>query len=744
MFEFLFKYTRADYARSEMVYASEWPQWLMLAIAVIAVVAIGAGLYQRRRGAAGQQLLAVGVLQLAVLAVVMWVLLQPTLTTEKVREGENTVALVLDRSSSMAYGAPVSRFQTAMQSLAGVVENEDAPEFAVRHYELGATAETVTSFVESTPADSATSIADSLLVILAEARFNPLAAVVLSSDGADTAGGLGADELAEIAAFGVPVHTIGVGRSRIPEDVELADVTVPDRALPGSTVSARVTIQHDAPGDVNVKVYDGDDLLQLVPVELGADTSSTTAWIEVDLDAAGPHQLSFSVDGDATEQELRNNSRSTLIDVANQQYRVLYYEGEPRWEYKFMRRAVGNDEDLGIATLLRVSPNKFYRQGIDTPQQLEAGFPTSRDELFVYDALIIGSVEAASLSVEQQEMIRDFVSERGGSLLMLAGPNGLGNGGWGQSAIADVLPARLPATSTDSFRRTKASVLLTPQGASDQMLRFAADADDNRAAWGELPQVADYQLTGSLKPAAITLLNVDTEVGQIPLLMTQPFGRGHAYILASGGTWRWQMSMPLEDQKHETFWRQVLRGLVASAPENISLVADGSAGNADISLRAEFRDDAFRPVDDIAVTAVASHVRGESYSIAMQPGADESGVFVGKLTPPQSGTWYFEAVAERNGEPIAVSRTSILHESGQAEHFGFRKNAGLLQRLSESTGGQYFEADDLSALPELLRYSSSGITETEYRAIWDAPAIFLLLLLLKGSEWMLRRRWSSI
>ena len=744
MFEFLFKYTRADYARSEMVYASEWPQWLMFAIAVIAVVAIGAGLYQRRRGAAGQQLLAVGVLQLAMLAVVMWVLLQPTLTTEKVREGENTVALVLDRSSSMAYGAPVSRFQTAMQSLAGVVENEDAPEFAVRHYELGATAETVTSFVESTPADSATSIADSLLVILAEARFNPLAAVVLSSDGADTAGGLGADELAEIAAFGVPVHTIGVGRSRIPEDVELADVTVPDRALPGSTVSARVTIQHDAPGDVNVKVYDGDDLLQLVPVELGADTSSTTAWIEVDLDAAGPHQLSFSVDGDATEQELRNNSRSTLIDVANQQYRVLYYEGEPRWEYKFMRRAVGNDEDLGIATLLRVSPNKFYRQGIDTPQQLEAGFPTSRDELFVYDALIIGSVEAASLSVEQQEMIRDFVSERGGSLLMLAGPNGLGNGGWGQSAIADVLPARLPATSTDSFRRTKASVLLTPQGASDQMLRFAADADDNRAAWGELPQVADYQLTGSLKPAAITLLNVDTEVGQIPLLMTQPFGRGHAYILASGGTWRWQMSMPVEDQKHETFWRQVLRGLVASAPENISLVADGSAGNADISLRAEFRDDAFRPVDDIAVTAVASHVSGESYSIAMQPGVDESGVFVGKLTPPQSGTWYFEAVAERNGEPIAVSRTSILHESGQAEHFGFRKNAGLLQRLSESTGGQYFEADDLSALPELLRYSSSGITETEYRAIWDAPAIFLLLLLLKGSEWMLRRRWSSI
>jgi len=86
----------------------------------------------------------------------------------------------------------------------------------------------------------------------------------------------------------------------------------------------------------------------------------------------------------------------------------------------------------------------------------------------------------------------------------------------------------------------------------------------------------------------------------------------------------------------------------------------------------------------------------------------------------------------------------MLYESGQAEHFGFRKNRGLLQRISEATGGRYFEPDDLSGLPDLLRYSSAGITETEYRSVWDAPAIFLLLLLLKSGEWLLRRRWSTI
>ena len=160
-------------------------------------------------------------------------------------------------------------------------------------------------------------------------------------------------------------------------------------------------------------------------------------------------------------------------------------------------------------------------------------------------------------------------------------------------------------------------------------------------------------------------------------------------------------------------------------------------------MRAEFRDDGFRPVDDVGVVAVASHESGETLTIGLVPG-EEPGVFTGRLAPPQPGTWYFEAVAERDGEPVAVGRVSLLHEAAQSEFFGIRMNAGLLQRLSTATGGRYFEAGNLDGLSDLLRYSSSGITETEYRAIWDAPIIFLLLLALKGGEWLLRRRWGTI
>ena len=509
-------------------------------------------------------------------------------------------------------------------------------------------------------------------------------------------------------------------------------------------MTARVAIRHDREGEARIRVYDGDELLATEAVQLPANTTATTAKVNLDLRDAGYHRLQFSVDGVDTEPELRNNVRSTLVKVEEQQFRVLYFEGEPRWEYKFMRRALDPDGDIRVVSLLRVSPNKFYRQGLESAEQLEAGFPATRDELFAYDALIIGSVEAASLSEEQQQIIGDFVSERGGSLLMLAGPNGLGNGGWGQSAIADLLPSRLPPSSVDSFVRTKASVQLTPQGADTGMLRLAATAEENRTVWANLPEVADYQATGNMKPAAMTLLNVVTETGRQPLLVTQPFGRGHVYVLATGGTWRWQMSSPLEDQSHEIFWRQFMRALVASAPPGVSLSANDSHSATEVQLRAEFRDDAFRAVDGIHVSAVVSHEDGDTFTMDLLPSQDDAAVHVADAPLSETGTWYVEAIAERDGEAIHVARTSVYSESEQAEYFNIRRNPALLRRLSDATGGQYFEPGDLGALPDLLRYSNAGITEQILRPVWDAPALFLLLFVVKFGEWLLRRRWRTI
>ncbi len=715
-------------------------------LAILAVVAAGGITYilvRRFRTASIPQLLVVWVLQLAMVAVVLVVLLQPALKTEQLKPGENTIALVVDKSESMAYGDSTSRFDRAIAAL-GDVMSGDTTGVTAQRYTLSGSESRTESFADETPDGAVTSIANSLVGIIDGARAQSLAAVILASDGIDTTGGLSAEELAEIAAFGVPVHTIGIGRDRVPEDLELAQVIAPQRALPDSTVATRVAIRHDREGEARVRVYDGDNLLATEAVTLLANATTTTARIEIDLRDAGYHQLQFSVDGIDTEPELRNNERSVLVRVEQQQFNVLYFEGEPRWEYKFLRRALDPEGDIRLATLLRVSPNKFYRQGLESADELEEGFPATRDELFAYDALIIGSVEAASLTSEQLEIVREFVSERGGSLLMLAGPNGLGNGGWGQSAIADLLPARLPSSGVDTFARVKSNVRLTIQGADAEMLRLAETPAQNVEAWRQLPEIADYQALGSLKPAAVSLLDVVTDSGSQPLLVTQPFGRGHVYILATGGTWRWQMSMPLEDQSHETFWKQFMRALVSSAPEGVSLAADAGHGESGIRLRAEFRDDAFRPMDDISVSAVISHEDGESFTVALPPSPDAAGVFIADVSLGASGSWFFEAIAERNGEVAHVARASAYSESGQSEYFNLRRNAALLRRLSDATGGRYFEPEDMSELPDLLRYSSVGITEQILRPVWDAPIVFVFLLSLKFGEWLLRRRWRTI
>ena len=740
MFEFLFKYPRQDYARSELVFTADWPAWLPWSLLALAVAGIAWVLLRRRHNATAAQLVAVGMLQLALITLVLLVLLQPALRTEQLKPGENVVALVADSSASMGYGQGATRLEVARDNLLAAVAGSDVTPL---YFSLAAGADALANLAALQPGGEATAIGDSLVDIIGGARSQSLAAVVLASDGADTTGGVSADQLAEIAAFGIPVHTIGVGRDRIPEDIELVQVVAPDKALPNSTVTARVAIRHDVAGEARVRVYDGDELLATELVRLPENVSMTTVPISIDLRNPGYHRLQFSVAGPGEEPELRKKELSALVKVEEQQFRVLYFEGEPRWEYKFLRRALDPEGDIRLATLLRVSPNKFYRQGLDSAEQLEGGFPSERDELFAYDALIIGSVEAASLSEAQLQLIADFVSERGGSLLMLAGPNGLGNGGWGQSAIADLLPTRLPPSSVDSFERIKAPAALTPQGADAAMLRLTS-GDDNGDAWARLPEVANYQATGNLKPAAMSLLSVKTSTGTQPLLVTQPYGRGHVYVLATGGTWRWQMSMPVEDLSHETFWRQLLRALVGTAPPGISLSVDADHGDAAVRLRAEFRDESFLPLDNIGVSAVVSHEDGSAYTVDMLPDPGDAGVFTTEAALDKSGSWYFEAIAERDGEAVHVARASVYSESEQAEHFNLRLDAALLQRIADATGGSYFRAGNLDGIADLLRYSSAGITEQLLRPVWNAPAVFLLLLILKLGEWLLRRRWRTI
>jgi uncharacterized membrane protein len=687
------------------------------------------------------QLGILGTLQLLMVALALFVLWQPALVNERLLPGENTVAIMLDTSASMALtDGDTTRMVQAQALLTPEALTDLSEAYTLLPYSFAETADSMTSFTELPEPGTASNLGQSILQTLRQASSSSLGAVILISDGADNTGTIAQNELNEIAGFGVPIHTVGMGRELIPEDLELEEVVLPTKALAGTTLTARVNIRHDQAGIARIKVYDGDTFLTTEEVELSAEQNSTTAFIDIEVPEPGQLDLRFTLDPINGERVLANNSRASVVDVPEDKYRILYVEGEPRWEYKFLQRALGDDPSIQLSTLLKVTPNKYYRQGIDGPDQLAEGFPTMREALFDYDALIIGSMQVAEFTVEQQEMIRDFVSERGGSLMMIAGLNGLGLGGWGESLVGEVLPSRLSLSDAE-FIREKAPVILTDSGRLAPMLKFSDSDTENSQLWTELPEVADYQKLGPLRPAATTLLEINVAGRNQPLLVTQPYGRGQSYILATGGTWRWQMSLPLEDMRHETFWRQLGRNLVANSPRPFELSA--TVANEDIVVRAAVRDPEDEANQGLAITAVASSDTGELINVELLPVAGQPGVYQSSFSPASNGLYAIEAITRKGEELVSSTRTAARFDQGQ-ETFDIRQNRALLQRISSVTGGQYWTPAQWNEIAPAIAYSSAGITEQQISFLWDAPFFFLLLLALKTTEWLLRRSWRVI
>ena len=308
------------------------------------------------------------------------------------------------------------------------------------------------------------------------------------------------------------------------------------------------------------------------------------------------------------ETNRANNAVTRLVNVVNDKRRILYVEGEPRWEYKFIRRAEDDDRVVQIVSMLRTTENKIYRQGIDDPNELADGFPSKPEDLFGYQALIIGSVEAGYFTPAQQDLIREFVDRRGGGLLFLGGRFALSDGGWGGSSLADLLPTILP-THKNTFHRVPATVQLTPAGEDSLITRLIDDPARNGERWKTLPYLMDYQEPGTPKPGATVLAEMKAGGREMPLLVTQNFGRGRTALMATSGTWRWQMSLPLGDTSHTMFWQQLLRWLVADTPSQVVATVPSQMlfDDGHVKLSADVRDKEYLPAPDATVEA---HILG--------------------------------------------------------------------------------------------------------------------------------------
>jgi uncharacterized membrane protein len=755
MFEFFFKYSRATYERAELVFASGWPIWLLVALTVAGAVVVGVTIWQRRAGLGVVRGVVLGTLQTALIAAVLVLLWRPALVTQTLRPQENSVAVLLDTSGSMLYGdGDESRLQQAVDSMTDSALPALESQFEVNLFSFAGELVELSSLEQVPAPGPVTHVGESLLNVLRGAQSGAVAAVVLVSDGADNSADFDQAKIAEIASFGVPIHTVGVGAETMPNDLELEDVQLPSIGLPGSTVSAQVSIRHSGAALAQLKVYDGEAILAAETIQLPGSSGVTTRWVDIDVGAAGVRDLKFALDPLPAETNVINNSRMRPMEVPEQRRHILYIEGEPRWEYKFIRRAIDENPAVRVASLLKTTPNKFYRQGVESPDELVNGFPTEELELFRYDALMIGSFEAAALTPAQHDMIREFVSRRGGSLLMLGGRRGITDGGWGPTSVAEVLPVRLPELDAPSFVREPAQAMLAQAGLLSAMTRLEADDKANQAAWEGLPSLADFQTLGELKPGAETLLEAQFGGETRPLLVHQRYGAGNAYVLATGGTWRWQMQLPHQDQRHETFWRQFLQAAATTAPQPVTLTSDRVfyGDESTVVLRAEVRDKSYQPATAATVKLEVSDGMGPPTTVDMTPVAGERGLYEAVYETTHSGVFRFEAVATaataageaETPEELGRARFAVRRDDGVIEHYRVAQNRPLLERLATATGGRYFAVSDVSRLPEAVSFSEAGSVERQVLDLWNIPLAFLLLLLLKSAEWLVRLYWGRL
>jgi uncharacterized membrane protein len=411
---------------------------------------------------------------------------------------------------------------------------------------------------------------------------------------------------------------------------------------------------------------------------------------------------------------------------------------------RFSRRAIADDQNLQLVTLQRTAENKYLRLDIDPAGvELAAGFPKTREELFAYSGIVLGSVEASSFNADQLRMIAEFVDVRGGGLLLLGGPHSFAEGGYTGTPIAEVMPVVLDKAGTGLAHL---KVHPTRAGEAHAVTQLGDTEEASAERWKTMPQLTTVNLIEAVKPGATTLLSAtDDRRRERVALAFERYGRGKSIAFPVQDSWLWRMhaSMRVDDHTHENFWRQLLRWLVDGVPDCVEArpVSDRVEPGQPVTLTADVVDPRFVELNDANVVARVSGPDGKTQTVLLQWTGEHNGQYRGTFTTSQAGWYEAKVDASRADKSVGSAVAHVRTAPDDAEYFDAAMHAPLLQRIAQETGGHFYKADAMASLPDDLKYSGRGVTAVEERELWHMPILLLSLVVIVCTEWGLRRYW---
>ena len=749
LFQFLFEYRLAVFRQGDFRFAPPAGAPVAAAI-VIAAVAIAFISYRVLRSRVQwRERITLALLRLAALGIVLFCIFRPVLVVKAAVAQQNVVGILIDDSRSMQladeHGSRADLIRKTFANPDSSVMKALSDRFLIRTFRFSSSTARLTTAADLTFNGTQTRLANAIESARQELAGLPVSGLVLVTDGADTTDATVTDARLASKAEALPVFTICVGQETLTKDIQVGRVSTPRTALKGTSllVDAVVTQTGYAGQTVTLDVEDGGRIVGSQPVKLPADGDPISVRVRFTATEAGPRVFRLKVTPQPGEVVTQNNQRDVQIDVRDRKERILYYEGEPRFELKFARQAIKDDPNLELVTLVRTAENKHFRFDIKSPEELIAGFPKTREELFEYRGIVLGSVEASAFTADQLRMIAEFVDVRGGGLLVLGGARAFAEGGYAGTPIAEALPVTLQKANA-GFTHLK--VHPTRAGEAHAVTQLGDTEQASADRWKTMPTLTAVNTIEAIKPGATVLLaGQDDRKRERVVLAYQRYGRGKSIAFPVQDSWLWQMdaTISVEDQTHENFWRQLLRWLVDGVPDVVETrpLTDRVEAGQPVTLTADVVDPRWVELNDANVVAKVKSPSGHESAIPLQWTGERNGQYRATLTTSETGWYEAKVEATRDGKSVGTGVTHVRTAPDDAEYFDAAMHAPLLRRIAQETGGRFYQADSIASLAEDLKYSGRGVTAVEERELWHMPILLLSLVTVLCAEWGLRRYW---
>ena len=594
-----------------------------------------------------------------------------------------------------------------------------------------------------------TAVGSSLREMLERKRGQPLAGMLLFTDGANnsglppmTAASMAADENIPLYLFGAGVtapRDIVVRRFFSPEVVTENDpvevnVRILGRGFAGETVNLQLLLD-DLPAVTEEVVLTGDE------------QNITTSFVP---GGTGDFQLTARIAPRSNETTTDNNALSQGIRVIDSRFNVLLVEDLPRWEYRYLHAGLARDSRVELSTYLKEGGASFADD-----ESFLSEFPTTREELFDYHVIILGDIAPEAIGQQGMELLGEWVSRLGGSLILVSGSR---NNPWsyGTGSLAQLLPVEVPSPKPPpdpNFFSDPARLELTPGGERSELLQFSdletnSTTESEETFWEELPPLQWVASVTRARPGA-EVLALDPSIlrenrfGKLPLIVRQQYGLGTVLYLGSDNFWRWRSAENVEDF-HRIFWGRLVQQMamtkLLSASQLVNLSADRTnyVTGDQVRVLGRIFDPGYEPATETGLSATVAFSTAEdetetSSSFTLRQVRGQPGLYEGSFPATAAGT--YRVFLEREPEAdLQIPVTEPRFEMGDTN-----MNASLLESMASATGGRFFREENLFELPSLLQAKDETVRTPVEIPLWSAPITFLLFLLLATSEWLTRK-----